>query len=336
MKTMARMLLVAGAAYGAAGCAAAEEAAPRRATGYVEATQVRISARVPGRVAEVLVTEGQRVEAGAQVATLAPTEVDLALRRAQADRAQADAQLRLLQRGARVEDVRQGEAQLAAAHSDQRAAEAELAAASADEGRFAQLLSRRAGSQKQRDDAAARRTLAEARVGAAADRAAAANAALERLRSGSRVEEVEAARARVAAVDAQIATLQHDRDDTRVLAPASGIVTSRLVEPGELVGVGAPIAVLMDLDHAWVNAYVEEPLVPSLRIGEATVVTTDGGDRLQGSVASIAPRAEFTPRNVQTSDERARLVYRVRISVDNREGLLKPGMPVEVTWSDRN
>jgi HlyD family secretion protein len=334
MNAMARLILIAGATGALAGCTVAEETASRRATGYVEATEVRVSARVPGRVAEVLVTEGQRVNAGAPVATLSAAEIDLALRRAEADRAQADAQLRLLQRGARAEDVQQAEAQLAAALSDQRAAEAELSAASADEGRFEQLLSRRAGSQKQRDDAAARRTLADARVKAAADRAAAASAALARLRAGSRAEEVQAARARVAAADAQIAALQHDRDDTRVVAPSAGTVTSRLVEPGELVGAGAPIAVIVDLDRAWVNAYVEEPRVPSLRIGGTAAVSTDAGDRIEGTVAFVAPRAEFTPRNVQTSDERSRLVYRVRIHVDNRGGVLKPGMPVEVTWND--
>lgn len=336
MSAMARLILIVVATAWLAACGADDETVARRATGYVEATEVRVSARVPGRVTEVLVTEGQRIDAGEPVATLSAAEIELALRRAAAERAQADAQLRLLQRGARAEDIQQAEAQLAAAQSDQRAAEAEWSAASGDEARFEQLLARRAGSQKQRDDAVARRALAEARVKAAADRAVAAGAAVARLRAGARTEEIDGARARLAAVDAQIATLEHDRDETRVVSPVAGTVTSRLVEPGELVGAGAPVAVVVDLDRAWVNAYVEEPVVPSLRIGEATVVSTDAGDRLEGTVAFIAPRAEFTPRNVQTSDERSRLVYRVRINIDNREGILKPGMPVEVSWSVTN
>jgi HlyD family secretion protein len=336
MSAMARLILIVVATAWLAGCGADDEPVARRATGYVEATEVRVSARVPGRVTEVLVTEGQRIDAGAPVATLSAAEIELALRRAAAERAQADAQLRLLQRGARAEDIQQAEAQLAAAQSDQRAAEAEWSAASGDEARFEQLLARRAGSQKQRDDAVARRALAEARVKAAADRAAAAGAVVARLRAGARTEEIDGARARLAAVDAQIATLEHDRDETRVVSPVAGTVTSRLVEPGELIGAGAPVAVVVDLDRAWVNAYVEEPVVPLLRIGEATVVSTDAGDRLEGTVAFIAPRAEFTPRNVQTSDERSRLVYRVRVNIDNREGILKPGMPVEVSWSVTN
>jgi HlyD family secretion protein len=87
---------------------------------------------------------------------------------------------------------------------------------------------------------------------------------------------------------------------------------------------------MIDLDRAWANAYVEEPIVPGLRLNQEVTVVTDGGDRLPGTIAFISPRAEFTPRNVQTADERARLVYRVKVTVDNRAGVLKPGMPVEV------
>jgi HlyD family secretion protein len=87
--------------------------------------------------------------------------------------------------------------------------------------------------------------------------------------------------------------------------------------------------VLTDLDHAWANVYVDEPVVPQLRVGQAATVHTDAGGSLPGTVSYISPRAEFTPRNVQTAEERSKLVYRVKITVDNREGVLKPGMPVE-------
>ena len=118
-----------------------------------------------------------------------------------------------------------------------------------------------------------------------------------------------------------------------IVAPSAGVVSSRLVEPGELVASGQALVVIIDLDHAWANAFVEEPIVPTLRIdGEATV-TTDAGDALPGRISFIASRAEFTPRNVQTASERAKLVYRVKIAVDNSKGVLKPGMPVEVTFA---
>jgi membrane fusion protein YbhG len=325
LTVFAALLLSAGAA-----CQRNAASAARRASGYVEGTEVRLATKVPGRVNAVNIVEGARVPSGQVVATIETTETDLALGRARAERAQAQAQLRLLLAGTRAEDVRQAEAQVAVAVADERAANAELSAAKLDEVRFEQLVQKRAGSVKQRDDAVARRELAEARVRAAADRVAAATATLERLRAGARPEEIDGARARVGTIDAEIATLDQKKTEATIIAPAAGIVTSRLVEPGELVAVGSPVAVIMDLDHAWVNAYVEEALVPSLRIGQMVAIVTDAGHRLDGQISFIAPRAEFTPRNVQTSAERAKLVYRVKVTTDNREGVLKPGMPVEV------
>ncbi len=300
------------------------------ATGYVEATDIRVAAKVPGRVETVSAVEGARVEAGTVLVTLSTADVDLALRRAHAERAQAAALLELTLAGPRPEDVRQAEAQLAAAQAERQAADADLAAARADEQRFEQLLRARAGSQKQFDDAAARRALAAARLQAAADRAAAAKAALDRLAAGARAEEIAAARARVGVMDAQIAALERDRTETAVVAPSAGLIASRLVEPGELVSAGTPLVLLLDLDRAWASVYVEEPVVPRLKLEQAVTVLTDAGDRLPGRISFIASRAEFTPRNVQTAAERAKLVYRVKVAVDNREGVLKPGMPVEV------
>jgi HlyD family secretion protein len=313
-----------------AACTDGSAVPERLATGYVEATDVRVAARVAGRVTEVRVVEGATVRAGDVVAVLATTELDLAVRRLQAERAQAEAQLRLLRAGARTEDIDQAVAQAAMAASEIRAAETERDAARNDEARFDQLLAVRAGSVKQRDDARTRRELADARIRLATDRLTAANAAVSKLRAGARAEEVDGARARVAAVEAQLASLDHDRADATVLSPLSGIVTARMVEPGELVSPGSPLAVIVDLEHAWVNAYVEAPKVPSLKIGQAVTVATDGGDTMPGTIATVSPRAEFTPRNVQTAAERERLVYRVKVTVDNRAGVLKPGMPVEV------
>jgi HlyD family secretion protein len=311
-------------------CDAPESDAVPRATGYVEATEVQVSSKIAGRVERVAVAEGDRIEAGAEVAAIWTTDLDLGVNRVRAERAQAEAGLRLLVAGSRAEDLAQAQAQAAAATAEIAAFETEVVSARTDEARFAQLVQSRAGSEKQLDDARARRLQAEARLQAAKDRAAAAEATRARLAAGTRPEEIAAARARLAAVDATLATLEHDRSEALIRAPSGGVVTSRLVEPGELVGAGAPVAVVIDLDRAWVNAYVEEPLVPALRIGGAAVIVTDAGDRLDGRIAFIAPRAEFTPRNVQTASERAKLVYRVKISTDNRQGVLKPGMPVEV------
>jgi HlyD family secretion protein len=312
------------------GCKSREPQGPPRASGYVEATEVRVSPEVGGRVLEVAVAEGDRVAAGALIARLDTSDAELALKRTHAERDQAAAQLKLLQAGARAEDVRQARAQAESAQADVAAAESERQAAAADLQRFEKLLQANAGSRKQRDDAATRREVADARVAAARDRARAAAEGVARLRAGSRPEEIAAARARVAAVDAQIAVLAKGVHDATLRAPLAGVVTSKLIDPGEIVAPRSPIVVITELDKAWANVYVDEPLVPQLRLGQKATVVTDGGQRLEGSITFVSPRAEFTPRNVQTAEERSKLVYRIKVSVDNREGILKVGMPVEV------
>ena len=325
-------LAVLAATLSLAGCH--RQAAPTtpRASGYVEATEVRLASKVAGRVATVNVVEGARVTAGQVVVTIETTDTDLALRQARAERDQAAAQLALLKAGPRVEDVQQAEAQAAAAAADVKTAQTELEAARTDEARFEQLVQARAGAEKQRDDAVARRTRAEAQVRAADDRRRAAEATLARVKAGARPEEIQAAAARVSTVDARIAQLEHDRTEATIVAPSAGIVSSRLVEPGELVAPGAPLLIIVDLDRAWASAYVEEPIVPLLKLGQTATVITDHGDRLEGRIAFISSKEEFTPRNVQTSAERAKLVYRVKVDVDNRQGILKVGMPVEVEF----
>jgi HlyD family secretion protein len=323
------LALALGALSGAFSCRGDSADAPPRASGYVEATEVRVSPEVGGRIVELAVEEGDRVEAGALIAKLSTADVDLAIRRAQAERDQAIAQLRLLEAGARPEDIRQAAAQLDSAQADIKAAESELQSATADLQRFEALLATNAGSRKQRDDAATRRDVAAARVKAAAERARAGAEALARLRAGARAEEIAAARARVATVDAQIAALEKNRSDAVLASPVAGIVTSKLIDAGEVIAPRTPVVVVTDLDHAWANVYVDEPVVPRLKLGQPVVLFTDAGQRLEGRISFISPRAEFTPRNVQTAEERSRLVYRIKVATDNREGILKPGMPVE-------
>jgi HlyD family secretion protein len=310
-------------------CHRGDEAAASRVTGYVEATDVRVAAEVGGRLLDLRVAEGDRVQAGQVIARIDTADTELAIRRATADREQAAAQLRLLQAGSRAEDVRQASAQAESAKADIKAAQAQLDAASADVTRFENLLKANAGSVKQRDDAVTRRDVAAAQLRAAEQRAQAAADALARVRAGARPQEIEAARARVAAADAQIATLQKGLADAEVKAPVGGIVTSKLADAGEMLAPRAPIVVITDLDHAWANLYVDERAVPRLRIGEPAVLVTDAGQRLNGTITFISPKAEFTPRNVQTAEERAKLVYRITVTADNSAGVLKPGMPVE-------
>jgi HlyD family secretion protein len=313
-----------------AGCRQKPPADHVRVSGYVEATEVRVAPEVGGRLIVLKVAEGDRVKTGDVIAQLDTADVALALQRAAAERQGADAQLRLLIAGARGEDIRQAEAQQAAAEADLAASKQELTSADRDLTRFETLLASNSGAEKPRDDAATRRDVARDRVKAGEQRVRAAAETVARLKAGARREEIEAARARLAGVDAQIATLEKAQRDATVLAPAAGMVTQKMVDEGELIAPRTPIVVVANLDEVWANVYVDEPLVPRVTLGQtATVFTDAGGPGIEGAVTFISPKAEFTPRNVQTAEERSKLVFRVKITVKNEKGVLKQGMPVE-------
>ena len=301
-----------------------------RASGHVEATDVRLAPEVGGRIVLLSVKEGDPVKTGAMILRLDGRDHELAVQRAKAEQDQAEAQLKLLLAGSRREDISQAQAQTQAARDEAAAARAELAAAETDLERFEALLRANAGSRKQRDDAATRRDVARERVEASESRVRAAEQAAARLRAGARPEEIAAARARVAALAAQVATAEEAAIDTSLTSPLDGIVTEKLVEVGEVIPARSPVVVISDLVNVWADVFVPEPVVPRLRLGQvATIFTDAGGSGLAGTVSYISPKAEFTPRNVQTSEERSKLVYRVRVSVNNKDGVLKQGMPVD-------
>jgi HlyD family secretion protein len=313
-----------------AACSEAPPANEVRASGHVEANEVRLAPDVGGRVMKLHVKEGDMVTAGSVVLELDTRDAQLALDRARADLRQAEAQLKLLEAGSRREDVAHAQAQGQAARDDVAAARAELNAAETDLQRFDALLEANAGSRKQRDDAAARRNVARERVQAAESRVRAADQSTARLRAGARAEEIEAARARVAAANVGITAAEKMLHDATLIAPISGVITDKLVSAGEVVAPRTPVVIVADLANAWADVFVDEPLIPRLRLNQtATVYTDAGGSGIPGTVSYISSKAEFTPRNVQTAEERSKLVYRVRVSVNNSEGILKQGMPVE-------
>jgi HlyD family secretion protein len=243
--------------------------------------------------------------------------IDLELSRdvAEADRALADAVLRMRLAGFRDQEIAEASAQVARARADLDAAERDLR-------RFQALVERGSGTEKTGVDA-------RARVDVAQETVAAAEARLELLRAGARPEEIDEARARLAAADARIAQIEQQISDARVLNPVPGVVTAKLAEQGELLRPGAPLAVVTDLANAWLTAYVSAEDLGRLRIGqEATIVTDDGQERT-GHLTFINAVAEFTPKNVQTRAERVKLVYRIKVALDNADGLYKMGMPAE-------
>jgi membrane fusion protein YbhG len=298
-----------------AACGGRRETPSIVASGHVEATDVRVSTKVAGRLERFTHEEGDVVTQGQDLAAIDTTDLDLARRQAKADRRQAAAELDLRVAGPRKEDIAEASAQVKALESD-------LAGAQRDLERMQGLLDRGAGTDKGRDDAKVRRDTA-------AQRLEAARQALARLTAGSRPEEIEASRARVAAADARLAQLDQQISDADVKSPVSGVVTEKIAERGELLQVGSGLCIVTDLADAWLTIYVPEPDLGRIRIGQAAEVRTDGGETRQGKVTFIASQAEFTPKNVQTRDERVKLVYRVKVGLDNGDGLFKPGMPAE-------
>lgn len=285
------------------------------ASGHVEATEVRLSAKVAGHVESLRIQEGDTVTAGQEIARIDTTDVRLALAAALAERAQADAERRLRVAGSRREDVREAEAQVQRAEADRRGAQEDLE-------RMETLLRSGSGTEKSRDDARTRRDVAAASLDAAKER-------LLKLKAGSRPEEIDSASARVAAADAKIEQLKQQIADAVVKSPVDGVVTEKLVEPGELITRGTGLVVVTELARPWLTVYLPEPDLGRVRLGQQAEVATDAGQKRSGRVTFVSSQAEFTPKNVQTSEERAKLVYKVRIGLENADGLFKPGMPAE-------
>jgi HlyD family secretion protein len=288
------------------------------ASGHVEATDIRLSTKVGGRLESFTIQEGATVAAGQVLARIETVDTELALAQARAERAAAEADLNLRLAGSRREDIGQAQANV-------ERAEADLAGAQKDLERMQGLLDRGSGTTKSRDDARTRRDVAAATLEGQRE-------ALRRVRSGSRPQEIDVARARMAGTDAVIAQLDQKLRDATIISPRAGVVTEKLAEEGELLQAGAPLCDVTDLANAWVTVYVPGPSLARLRIGQPATVVTDDGQSRQGRIKSIASEAEFTPKNVQTRDERVKLVYEVKIALDNRDGLFKPGMPAEARF----
>lgn len=297
------------------GCGNSRDASRIVTSGHVEATDVRVSTKVPGRLESFTLGEGDLVKAGQEMARIDTVDIRLALDTARAEREQAAAELRLRLAGSRAEEISEAEALAARA-------EADLAGAQRDTERMQGLLDEGSGTAKARDDAVTRRDMAESALRAARER-------LRRLRAGFRPEEIDAARARLSGADARIAQMEQQRKDCVITSPASGVLTEKLAEQGELLSAGAALAVVTDLTDAWLTVYVGEPDLARIRIGQEAEVITDDGRRRTGRISFVSPEAEFTPRNVQTRDERVKLVFKVKIRLENPDGLFKPGMPAE-------
>jgi HlyD family secretion protein len=302
--------------------ACGQSAGGLRGSGTIEAVTVRVAARTGGEIMEFLVEEGDRVEKGDLLARIDHTRLDIQLRQAEAGVELAEAQLALVLQGARSEDIRQAEETLTQAEDALRLAREDFQ-------RMENLFASGSVTRKQRDEAESRLTAARTRSNSAA-------AALSKLQNLARPEEIRAGRARLKQAEAALELLKQQIRDADVQAPVAGFVTEKLAEAGELVGPGFPLFVLAELSTVYLTIYVPEGELARVQLNQVAAVSGDAdpGRPLEGRVVYISPLAEFTPKNVQTDEERVKLVFAVKIAIENPDQFFKPGLPADAVLAE--
>lgn len=275
------------------------------ATGVFEATEVLVSAESGGRILHLDLQEGDRVESDRVVGYI--DTVQLALKREQL-LASMDAV------GHKKMDVAK---QVAATRRQIEQAEREYA-------RSRDLLHDRAGTQKQVDDAEAQVAVLRRQLEAQLSTMTSANL-------GVRDEQ--------RSLELQVLQLDDQLQKCRIASPIRGTVLTKYAEAGEVTAAGRPLFKVANLEHIYLRAYVEAPQLTALRLGQEVTVYADRGEAdrtpYPGRVVWISGEAEFTPKTIQTRDERSNLVYAVKIAVDNSDGQIKLGMYGSVDFTKK-
>ncbi len=286
-------------------------------SGNIEVTDVEVSFKLPGWVEARPATEGQFIQAGDPVARLDNTELREELLVREAELAAYQAELAALVAGSRPEEIAEAQATV-------RLAQAEFNRLKLDYERVKTLLKSKTISQEQYDSSLASYEVGQARRQQASEQ-------LKLVQKGPRQEEIDRARARVEQVTQSVALAETRLGYASLNAPIAGVVLSENVEAGEYVVPGVPIVTVGDLANSWLRAYVNEPDLGRVKFGQPVCVSTDTyPDKVYvGRVSFISSQAEFTPKNVQTADERVKLVYRIKIDIPNPQMELKPGMPAD-------
>ncbi len=287
-------------------------------SGNVEVTEHNIGFKVPGRLAKLYADEGARVKQGDLLAELSSGDVKALLDQNRAALEEAKVKLAELRSGSRRQEVGR-------ARADTASLEAELVRAQKDFERAEMLYNNGAISASSFDAAKSAYETRMAQVKGAKQQQSL-------VEEGPRREDIRAAELRVEQLTALVANAEDKLADTRLYAPITGIVFRKNVELGEVVQPGAAIFVVGDLGRPWVKVYVKEDRLSLVKLGQKARITVDTyKDRYyEGTVTFISPDAEFTPKNVQTQEERVKLVFGVKVTVENKDQELKPGMPADV------
>ena len=276
---------------------------PLLLSGAIEARDVEVGSLLGGRVSKILVEEGSLVAAGQPIVKFETDLIDLQIQQQRSKIEQAQANLTKALRGPRVEEI----------------GSARASAENAERERLRQkgLLEKGVTAQQQYDAA---ETLAKT-----------TREALLQLERGNRPEDIAAARATLQAEERQLAYLERQRAESIVAAPAAGVIESMDLRPGDLVGPNQPVARMLEPSQVWVRVYVPEPELGRVRVGQKALLTVDTFPKTEfsGRVVEIRTQAEYTPRNVQTLDQRMDQVFGVKVAIDPAPQL-KPGMAATV------
>lgn len=287
--------------------------------GNVDIREVQLAFNDSGRITKLLVQEGARVKQGELVAELDPVRYEAAAARAQAAAAAQKEVLARLLAGSRPEEI-------AAARARVRAAQAALQDAEQTYRRTEVLARTQYVSQQKLDNVKSTLDSAKANLDAQQQ-------ALTLAVKGPRQEDIDAARAQLKADQAALQLAQRELADTKLYAPASGVIRDRILEPGDMAFPQTPVFTLALTEPLWVRAYVPEPDLGKIAPGMRAEVSTDSfpGKVYRGWIGTISPTAEFTPKQVETTELRSKLVYQVRVYVCNPRNELRLGMPATVT-----
>lgn len=286
-------------------------------SGNIEVTSAQVSFKIPGRVIQRLVSEGESVTNGQIVAYLDATELaqEVAMRQAEAQTAQA--LLDELVAGTRPEEIEQAAAAVEVVKAEAQRVTSEFQ-------RQQELFAQKVISSREFEAAQAASSTTAAKVREA-------EARLMLLKKGPREETIRAARSRLEQVRHSVALAETRLGYATLRTPLAGIVLAEGVEDGEYVVPGTPVVTVGDLMSVWLRGYINETDLGRVKIGEAVNIVADTypGKTYAGRLSFIASQAEFTPKNVQTTQERVKLVYRIKVDVANPDQELKPGMPAD-------
>lgn len=292
-----------------------------KVSGNIEITDAETGFRIPGKIVKRLVSEGEKIAEGQPVARLDSSDLQKEKALREAEVKLAEAQLAELDAGSRPEEIAQADAAV-------KSMKAEVERLKLDFTRQSGLHQRKVISDREFEASRAAYQASHGRLREAEERLALSE-------KGPRSEKIDQARANLQHAKAALDLAETRLGYAEIRSPLSGIVLSHHVESGEYVGAGTPVVTVGDIEHAWLRAFISETDLGRVKVGQKAYIVTDtltGNQpvkKFEGKVSFISSQAEFTPKTVQTEQERVKLVYRIKIDVPNPGMELKPGMPAD-------